>query len=77
MVGILAGVIGVFDILISRYQLKPLYRWTVWLRYFAAAFMVCLWAMGEVEIGILMFAAIDVGGATWTLLTMRASQTTG
>ena len=74
MIGLLAAVIGVFEILISRHQVRPLYRWTVVLRYFAAAFMVILWALNEVEMGILMFAAIDAAGATWTWLTLKGGK---
>jgi hypothetical protein len=75
IVGLLAFVIGVLEVLIARHQVEPLYIWTVWLRLFAAILMTTLWLAGEVEVGILMFAAIDAGGALWTLLTLQKGKT--
>ena len=71
MVGLLAWIIGIFDLLIAKHELRELYKVTVILRYFAALFMIFLLIIGEVEIMILLFAAIDALGATWTLLTLR------
>ena len=71
MIGLLAFIIGVFDISIAKYELDKLYNLTVMLRYFAALFMIGLWVKGEVEIMILLFAAIDIAGATWTLLAIK------
>ena len=36
------------------------------MRYYAAAFMVLLVVLGKVSPALLLFAAIDAGGATWT-----------
>lgn len=69
MIGLLTFVVGVFEVYIGKYELSKLYNLTVKLRYFAALFMIGLWLKGEAEINILMFAAIDAAGATWTLLT--------
>lgn len=71
MIGLLAFIIGVFDISIAKYELDKLYNLTVMLRYFAALFMIGLWVIGEVEIMILLFAAIDIAGASWTLLAIK------
>lgn len=73
MIGLLAFIIGVFDISIAKYELDKLYNLTVMLRYFAALFMVGLWVKGEVEIMILLFAAIDIAGASWTLLAIKSA----
>jgi len=35
--------------------------------------MISLWLKGEVEVAILLFAAIDAAGATWTMLTLRTT----
>jgi hypothetical protein len=71
MVGLLAFIIGVFDFSIAKYELNELYNLTVWLRYFAALFMIGLWLKGEVEIMILLFAAVDIAGASWTMLANK------
>ena len=76
MVGLLACIIGIFDLLIAKHQLKEVYKATVVLRYFAALFMIFLLMIGEVEIMILLFAAIDALGATWTLWTLRKTAAT-
>jgi hypothetical protein len=75
MVGLLAFIIGCFEISIAKNQISKLYNLTVYLRYFAALFMVGLWLTGEVEISILAFAAIDAAGATWTMLTIKNADT--
>jgi hypothetical protein len=71
MIGLLAFIIGVYYYYITKNELHQLYTITVVLRYFAALFMVGLWLKGEVEIMILLFAAIDVVGASWTMLAMK------
>lgn len=76
MIGLLAFIIGCFEISIAENQISKLYNLTVYLRYFAALFMVGLWLTGEVEISILAFAAIDAAGATWTMLTIKNADTT-
>jgi hypothetical protein len=75
MIGLLAFIIGCFEISIAKNQISKLYNLTVYLRYFAALFMVGLWLTGEVEISILAFAAIDAAGATWTMLTIKKTLT--
>lgn len=71
LVGLLAFIIGIFDFSIAKHELGRLYSLTVWLRYFAALFMIGLWLSGEVEPMILLFAAIDAAGASWTLLAIK------
>lgn len=67
VVGLLAFIIGSYQFFIAKHQLKSLYRITVAQRYFAALVFIGLWAAGEAEVAIILFAAIDVLGATWTL----------
>ncbi len=76
MVGLLAFAIGVYYYFIAKYKLDKLYILTVALRYVAAAFMAGLWITGEVGVTILIFAAVDAFGATWTVLTMSGSNHT-
>jgi hypothetical protein len=71
MMGLLAFIIGVFDFYIAKYELSSLYNLSVVLRYFAAIFMIGLWLNAEVESMILLFAAIDAAGASWTLFAIK------
>jgi hypothetical protein len=70
-VGLLASIIGVYYLVAARAKFRPMYIWTVWLRYYAATFMVALLIFGKVGAPILLFAAIDAAGATWTLLSLK------
>jgi len=72
MIGVLAFIIGVFDILFAKFEFHQVYKTTVLLRYFAALFMIGLWLTGEVEVTILLFALIDIIGATWTWSCIKA-----
>ena len=76
MIGLLAFLIGAIDYSLANYQLDKMYKLTVMLRYLAAAFMIGLWITDEVEIMILMFAAVDALGATWTWLIIKDPVTT-
>ena len=70
-VGLLASIIGVYYIVAARAKLTQLYIWTVWLRYYAVAFMVTLLVLAKVGLPILIFAAVDAVAATWTLLSLK------
>lgn len=74
MVGVLAGIIGGYYLVAVKHQLVPLFVWSVRMRLLAAAVMCAIWGLGEVEAGILLFAAVDVAGATWTALALRSEQ---
>ncbi|GAB5552637.1 MAG: hypothetical protein Sapg2KO_22280 [Saprospiraceae bacterium] len=71
MVGLLAFVLGVYYIYIGKYAITVLYMKTVIMRYLAALFMVGLWITDQVEIMILLFAAIDAAGASWTMIGIK------
>ena len=70
-VGLLASIIGVYYIVAVRAKLNQLFIWTVWMRYYAAVFMVTLLILGKVGVPILIFASIDAIAATWTLLSLK------
>jgi hypothetical protein len=70
-VGMLSAIIGAYYVVAVRLKLQTLFIWTVRFRYCAASFMVAMLLFGKVELPILVFAAIDAAGATWTLLTIK------
>lgn len=71
MVGLLAFVLGIYYFYIGKYAIEVLYKKTVLMRYLAALFMIGLWMTGQVEIMILLFAAIDAAGASWTMIGIK------
>lgn len=71
VIGLLAFIIGVFDVFFAKFKLAQLYKLTVVLRYLAALFLTGLWITGQVEVMILLFAAVDAAGATWTMLAIK------
>jgi hypothetical protein len=73
-VGMLASIIGFYYIQAARSSLVDFLPWTVIGRYYAAAFMVLMVVLGVVAPSLLIFAAIDTAGATWTLLGVRSAK---
>lgn len=74
VVGMLASIIGFYYLLAVRAGLDQIIPWTVPGRYFAAAFMAILVAIKLVGPGLLLFAAVDAAGATWTWLALRSTK---
>ena len=72
-VGMLASIIGAYYIGVARVGLDRFIPWTVAGRYYAAAFMVLIVALGKMGPGLLLFAAIDAAAATWTWFALRSS----
>lgn len=72
-VGMLASILGIYYILVARYQLDGFIPWTVPIRYYAAAFMVLMVVLGKLGPSLLLFAAIDAIAATWTWLAVRTA----
>lgn len=70
-VGMLASIIGVYYLVAVKLKLAQLFIWTVWMRYYAAAFMVATLLLGKTGLPILMFAGIDALAATWTLVALK------
>ncbi len=76
MVGMLASIIGAYYLLAVRARMEGFFKWTVWGRYYASGFMVLMFVLGKVGPGILLYAAIDAAGATWTLVSLRSNAST-
>ncbi|MEB3325029.1 MAG: hypothetical protein VKM17_06785 [Cyanobacteriota bacterium] len=76
-VGMLASIVGFYYIQAARAGLDKFIHWTVPGRFYAAAFMVLLVALRMVGPSLLLFAAIDLAGATWAWLALRLDKTDG
>ena len=73
-VGMLASIIGFYYIQVARTGLDRFISWTVPGRFYAAAFMVLLVVLKMAGPGLLLFAAIDAGAATWTWFALRSAK---
>lgn len=71
VVGLLALVIGTYDLVGSRSGSLPYLRASVWVRFGFAAGLLILVAFGQMTPPVIAFAAVDVGGAIWTALALR------
>jgi uncharacterized protein YjeT (DUF2065 family) len=73
MIGLLAVVIGVYDVVGARNELRPYVRASVPIRFGFAAGVVLLVATGQLGPTVLLFGATDVAGAIWTALALRSA----
>lgn len=72
MVGMLSSIIGAYYLVAATTGAKELIRWSIPLRIYAASFMVFLFISGTLPVGILLFAATDLAGATWTWAALKS-----
>jgi hypothetical protein len=71
MTGLLAFILGVNYFVMVKTSATQLIRGSVWLRYFAAAFMTALVILELSQAPLLLFAAVDFMAASWTLLSLN------
>jgi hypothetical protein len=72
MIGLLAVVIGVYDITAARAECLPYVRASIPVRFGFAIGCVLLVVAGQMPVTLLPLAAIDVAGALWTMFVLRA-----
>lgn len=72
MVGLLALVIGSYDVVSARAGFAAYVKASVWIRFAFAIGVTIVVACGEMPPPVLLLAAIDAAGATWTALALRA-----
>lgn len=69
--GLVVMGIGLYDLVGARYELTPFMRATVYGRYGFALAVTALVLTVQLPRPLLLFAAIDIATATWTLLALR------
>ncbi len=72
VVGMVSVVIGYYYLNAARAGLEPFMRWTVNARCTVLLFFMGLVLMGVARPQLIFFGLIEVGGALWTLLALRA-----
>jgi len=74
ILGIVVFVFGLYFVQASRERVTAFFRWTVWGRSIVVVAFVAFVALGMAPPVLILFAAIDAGGALWTALTLRGGR---
>ena len=72
IIGLLALVIGTYDIICGMADIKLFIRASVYVRLGFAAGTVLLIVFGQMPLPILLFGAVDALGAVWTAIALKA-----
>lgn len=73
MIGLLALVIGAYDVVAARAECTPYIRASIPVRFAFATATVLLVVSGEMPATLLPLGAIDAAGALWTAFALRGS----
>ena len=76
VIGLLVIVVGSYEIISGRNNLMPLIKGTIYMRLFFFTGIVLLFVSGQMPKEILPLAIIDLLGAVWTILSLKAENTT-
>jgi hypothetical protein len=71
VVGMLAGILGVYYLQAARAGLAAFYRWTIPVRLSVPLFFAAFVAAGLAPPVLLLFGAVDAAGALWTWAALR------
>ncbi|HEX2684239.1 MAG TPA: hypothetical protein VHL77_09915 [Ferruginibacter sp.] len=74
ILGIIVAILGAYYVVAGRNSLKPFIRATIYLRLFFLVSLIILVLAGELEKAFLPFGIIDMLGAIWTALALKAGQ---
>jgi hypothetical protein len=77
IVGVLALVIGTYDLVGSHSESLPHIKASVPIRFAFAAAMTILFLTRQMPVTVLAFGAIDAAGAVWTAMTLRERASQG
>jgi hypothetical protein len=72
IVGMLMLIIGFTDFMASGNEMRLLFQWSVYARLAVTIFLIGFVVLASAPPVILIFAAIDAGGAIWTGFSLRA-----
>lgn len=76
VVGMLLVFLAYYDIQAARHELANFFRWSVIARATVIVFFAVFVLLKWVEPILLLFGAVDLGGALWTHLALRQDRTT-
>jgi hypothetical protein len=72
VIGLLALVIGSYDMVAGRAGLMPMIKASVFVRFGFAAGILLLVVVGQMPTATLPLGAIDAAGAIWTALALKS-----
>lgn len=71
VVGMLAGLLGVYYLHAARHDMRSFFQLSVYLRSTVILFFGAFVALGFVKPALLAFGLVDLAGAVWTHLSLR------
>lgn len=72
VVGLLALVIGTYDILCSRANIKPFIKASIFVRFGFTLSTILLFVFGQMPISIILFGGIEGLSALWTAMALKS-----
>ena len=75
VVGIVSLVLSFYYLRAARAGVEAFFRWTIQGRPLAAVALAVLAAAGTLPPFVLLLAAVDLGGAAWTWMALRPTET--
>lgn len=72
--GMLVLFLGIYYVSARRADLRPFYLWTVYVRSSVIVFFAVFVILGFAPIPLILFGVVDLLGALWTLLALRATR---
>lgn len=71
IVGMLMLIVGFIDFMASANEMRLFFRWTVYSRLAVPIFLIGFVVFASAPPVLLLFGAIDAGGAIWTGICLR------
>lgn len=75
VVGMLALLLGCYYFLAARQEMTPFFQWTVYIRTSVIFFFTLFVLLDFAKPSLILFGVIDLLGAIWTALALRAAKT--
>ena len=74
VIGLLALIIGTYDIVCGRADLKPFIQASIFTRLGFALATAMLFFSGELPLAIFLIGLVDALGAVWTILALKSEK---
>jgi protein-S-isoprenylcysteine O-methyltransferase Ste14 len=74
VVGMLLFLLGIYYMLAARKEMTDFFHWTVYIRAAVILFLTTFVLLGYVRPVLILIGVVDLLGAVWTGMTLRASK---
>lgn len=74
IVGMLLFLLGIYYLLAARKEMTDFFQWTVYIRASVILFLVTFVLLGFVQPILILIGVVDLFGAIWTGMALRASK---